>query len=57
MDPLAGIIAIGLIVLVAIGTPITFALGGVSLLALYDRGLPEPPTLAKFFDASRSLAL
>ena len=44
MDPitLGIIVAIGLIVLMAIGTPIAFALGGVSLLALlYDRGLPE----------------
>jgi C4-dicarboxylate transporter, DctM subunit len=44
MDPitLGIIVAIVLIVLMAIGTPIAFALGGVSLLALmYDRGLPE----------------
>ena len=44
MDPatLGIIVAIALIVLMAIGTPIAFALGGVSLLALlYDRGLPE----------------
>ncbi|WP_249977760.1 TRAP transporter large permease [Vreelandella olivaria] len=44
MDPitLGIIVAIGLIVLMAIGTPIAFALGGISLLALlYDRGLPE----------------
>lgn len=44
MDPITMgiIVAIALIVLMAIGTPIAFALGGVSLLALmYDRGLPE----------------
>ncbi|NIC05616.1 TRAP transporter large permease [Halomonas sp. DX6] len=44
MDPttLGIIVAVALIVLMAIGTPIAFALGGVSLLALiYDRGLPE----------------
>lgn len=44
MDPitLGIIVAIVLIVLMAIGTPIAFALGGVSLLALlYDRGLSE----------------
>lgn len=44
MDPitLGIIVAIALIVLMAIGTPIAFALGGVSLLALlYDRGLSE----------------
>ncbi|AXY41920.1 TRAP transporter large permease [Halomonas sp. JS92-SW72] len=44
MDPitLGIIVAVVLIVLMAIGTPIAFALGGVSLLALmYDRGLPE----------------
>jgi C4-dicarboxylate transporter, DctM subunit len=44
MDPitLGIIVAIALVVLMAIGTPIAFALGGVSLLALmYDRGLPE----------------
>ena len=42
MDPitLGIIVAIALIGLMAIGTPIAFALGGVSLLALlYDRGL------------------
>ncbi|WP_275285862.1 TRAP transporter large permease [Halomonas elongata] len=44
MDPvtLGIIVAVALIALMAIGTPIAFALGGVSLLALlYDRGLPE----------------
>mgnify|MGYP002621278819 FL=1 len=44
MDPitLGIIVAVVLVVLMAIGTPIAFALGGVSLLALmYDRGLPE----------------
>ncbi|MFM9269766.1 TRAP transporter large permease [Halomonas elongata] len=44
MDPitLGIIVAVGLVALMAIGTPIAFALGGVSLLALlYDRGLPE----------------
>ncbi|MFP3341796.1 TRAP transporter large permease [Halomonas sp. SIMBA_159] len=54
MDPitLGIIVAIGLIVLMAIGTPIAFALGGVSLLALlYDRGLPELTYFGeKFFD-------
>lgn len=44
MDPVtAGIlVAVGLIALMAIGTPIAFALGGVSLVALVaDRGLSE----------------
>ncbi|SHK76389.1 TRAP transporter large permease [Halomonas caseinilytica] len=44
MDPitLGIIVALALVALMAIGTPIAFALGGVSLLALlYDRGLPE----------------
>lgn len=44
MDPitLGIVVAIALVVLMAIGTPIAFALGGVSLLALlYDRGLSE----------------
>ncbi|WP_328717045.1 TRAP transporter large permease [Halomonas elongata] len=44
MDPitLGIIVAVSLVALMAIGTPIAFALGGVSLLALlYDRGLPE----------------
>ncbi|HSH50075.1 MAG TPA: TRAP transporter large permease [Halomonas sp.] len=44
MDPitLGIIVAVALMVLMAIGTPIAFALGGVSLAALlYDRGLPE----------------
>ncbi|HDZ47534.1 hypothetical protein LCGC14_0058320 [marine sediment metagenome] len=44
MDPitLGIIVAVALIILMAIGTPIAFALGGVSLLALlYDRGLSE----------------
>ncbi len=44
MDPitLGIIVAVALMVLMAIGTPIAFALGGVSLMALlYDRGLPE----------------
>ena len=44
MDPVtAGIfVAIGLIVLMAIGTPIAFALGGVSLIALVaSRGVSE----------------
>ena len=54
MDPitLGIIVAIGLIVLMAIGTPIAFALGGVSLLALlYDRGLPELTYFGEtFFD-------
>lgn len=54
MDPitLGIIVAIGLIFLMAIGTPIAFALGGVSLLALlYDRGLPELTYFGEtFFD-------
>ena len=54
MDPitLGIIVAVGLIVLMAIGTPIAFALGGVSLLALlYDRGLPELTYFGEtFFD-------
>lgn len=54
MDPitLGIIVAIALIVLMAIGTPIAFALGGVSLLALlYDRGLPELTYFGEtFFD-------
>ncbi|MGM0536515.1 MAG: TRAP transporter large permease [Pseudomonadota bacterium] len=44
MDPitLGIIVAVALVALMAIGTPIAFALGGVSLAALlYDRGLPE----------------
>ncbi|NWN82450.1 MAG: TRAP transporter large permease [Halomonas sp.] len=44
MDPitLGIIVAVSLMILMAIGTPIAFALGGVSLMALlYDRGLPE----------------
>ncbi|MBB3331548.1 tripartite ATP-independent transporter DctM subunit [Halomonas campaniensis] len=54
MDPitLGIIVAIALIVLMAIGTPIAFALGGVSLVALiYDRGLPELTYFGEtFFD-------
>ncbi|SDO31275.1 TRAP transporter large permease [Vreelandella arcis] len=54
MDPitLGIIVAVGLIVLMAIGTPIAFALGGVSLMALlYDRGLPELTYFGEtFFD-------
>ncbi|MBT2774855.1 TRAP transporter large permease [Halomonas sp. ISL-60] len=54
MDPitLGIIVAIALIVLMAIGTPIAFALGGVSLLALlYDRGLAELTYFGEtFFD-------
>lgn len=54
MDPitLGIIVAVGLIILMAIGTPIAFALGGVSLLALlYDRGLPELTYFGEtFFD-------
>ncbi|MBB3232872.1 TRAP transporter large permease [Halomonas stenophila] len=54
MDPvtLGIIVAVALIVLMAIGTPIAFALGGVSLLALlYDRGLPELTYFGEtFFD-------
>ncbi|WGI24990.1 TRAP transporter large permease [Halomonas alkaliantarctica] len=54
MDPitLGIIVAIALIVLMAIGTPIAFALGGVSLLALlYDRGLSELTYFGEtFFD-------
>nr|WP_163504062.1 TRAP transporter large permease [Halomonas socia] len=54
MDPitLGIIVAIGLIVLMAIGTPIAFALGGVSLVALlYDRGMPELTYFGEtFFD-------
>ncbi|MCA1771607.1 MAG: TRAP transporter large permease [Halomonas sp.] len=54
MDPitLGIIVAIGLIFMMAIGTPIAFALGGVSLLALlYDRGLTELTYFGEtFFD-------
>ena len=54
MDPITiGIIvAIALVVLMAIGTPIAFALGGVSLVALiYHRGLPELTYFGEtFFD-------
>ncbi len=54
MDPitLGIIVAISLIALMAIGTPIAFALGGVSLLALiYDRGLSELTYFGEtFFD-------
>jgi C4-dicarboxylate transporter, DctM subunit len=54
MDPitLGIIVAIALIVLMAIGTPIAFALGGVSLLALlYDRGFAELTYFGEtFFD-------
>ncbi|MGP5309075.1 TRAP transporter large permease [Vreelandella alkaliphila] len=54
MDPitLGIIVAIALIGLMAIGTPIAFALGGVSLLALlYDRGLSELTYFGEtFFD-------
>ncbi|WNL41897.1 TRAP transporter large permease [Halomonas sp. PAMB 3264] len=54
MDPitLGIIVAVGLIVLMAIGTPIAFALGGVSLLALlYDRGPSELTYFGEtFFD-------
>lgn len=54
MDPitLGIIVAIALITLMAIGTPIAFALGGVSLLALiYDRGLSELTYFGEtFFD-------
>ncbi|NVF15156.1 TRAP transporter large permease [Vreelandella maris] len=54
MDPitLGIIVAIALIALMAIGTPIAFALGGVSLLALiYDRGLAELTYFGEtFFD-------
>ncbi|MGP9764386.1 TRAP transporter large permease [Halomonas sp. AOP13-D3-9] len=54
MDPitLGIIVGIALIVLMAIGTPIAFALGGVSLLALiYDRGLSELTYFGEtFFD-------
>ena len=54
MDPitLGIIVAIALITLMAIGTPIAFALGGVSLLALiYDRGLAELTYFGEtFFD-------
>ncbi|TFH85063.1 TRAP transporter large permease [Billgrantia azerbaijanica] len=54
MDPitLGIIVAVGLVVLMAIGTPIAFALGGVSLVALiYDRGLPELTYFGEtFFD-------
>ncbi|RUR33107.1 TRAP transporter large permease [Vreelandella nanhaiensis] len=54
MDPitLGIIVAIALIALMAIGTPIAFALGGVSLLALlYDRGLSELTYFGEtFFD-------
>ncbi|PMR72860.1 TRAP transporter large permease [Billgrantia endophytica] len=54
MDPITMgiIVAIALIVLMAIGTPIAFALGGVSLIALiYDRGLPELTYFGEtFFD-------
>ncbi|MGM0823571.1 MAG: TRAP transporter large permease [Pseudomonadota bacterium] len=54
MDPitLGIIVAVCLILLMAIGTPIAFALGGVSLMALlYDRGLPELTYFGEtFFD-------
>lgn len=54
MDPitLGIIVAIALVLLMAIGTPIAFALGGVSLVALiYDRGLPELTYFGEtFFD-------
>ncbi|MGP9574320.1 TRAP transporter large permease [Halomonas sp. H2] len=54
MDPitLGIIVAVALIALMAIGTPIAFALGGVSLLALlYDRGLSELTYFGEtFFD-------
>ncbi|GEN26635.1 C4-dicarboxylate ABC transporter [Halovibrio variabilis] len=54
MDPitLGIIVAVGLVVMMAIGTPIAFALGGVSLLALlYDRGLTELTYFGEtFFD-------
>jgi len=54
MDPitLGIIVAIALIALMAIGTPIAFALGGVSMLALiYDRGLAELTYFGEtFFD-------
>lgn len=54
MDPVtAGIlVAIGLIVLMAIGTPIAFALGGISLIALVaDRGMSELTYFGEtFFD-------
>lgn len=54
MDPitLGIIVAVALIALMAIGTPIAFALGGVSLLALlYDRGLAELTYFGEtFFD-------
>ncbi|MCL7940456.1 TRAP transporter large permease [Halomonas sp. ATCH28] len=54
MDPVtAGIlVAIGLIVLMAIGTPIAFALGAVSLIALVaDRGMAELTYFGEtFFD-------
>ncbi|RCV88012.1 TRAP transporter large permease [Billgrantia montanilacus] len=54
MDPITMgiIVAIALVVLMAIGTPIAFALGGVSLAALlYDRGLPELTYFGEtFFD-------
>ncbi|RDB43109.1 TRAP transporter large permease [Halomonas sp. DQ26W] len=54
MDPITMgiIVAIALILLMAIGTPIAFALGGVSLVALiYDRGLPELTYFGEtFFD-------
>ncbi|MBB3190579.1 TRAP transporter large permease [Halomonas cerina] len=54
MDPVtAGIlVAIGLIVLMAIGTPIAFALGAISLIALVaDRGLVELTYFGEtFFD-------
>ncbi|BBI53622.1 hypothetical protein HORIV_60430 [Vreelandella olivaria] len=61
MDPitLGIIVAIALIALMAIGTPIAFALGGVSLLALiYDRGLSELTYFGEtFLTASPSLVL
>ncbi|WFM71919.1 TRAP transporter large permease [Halomonas sp. CKK8] len=54
MDPVtAGIlVAIGLIVLMAIGTPIAFALGAISLIALVaDRGMAELTYFGEtFFD-------
>ncbi|SFU77625.1 TRAP transporter large permease [Halomonas korlensis] len=54
MDPVtAGIfVAVGLVVLMAIGTPIAFALGGISLIALVsDRGVSELTYFGEtFFD-------
>lgn len=55
MDPLTSgvFVVVGLFVLMAIGTPIVFALGGISLIALVaSRGLPELTYFGETFYAS-----